>query len=140
MYLSAMILFEVTQARSFFIRQDTLSTPVLFVLTAATRLALVILEEVPKKELMLDVELRELTSNEVYAGFWAKCFSSWFISIFVMGYRSILTIDKLPDLEPEFGAKRLHDEFQARWKACTFYLSNFLLTHRHYHCCIVPTN
>ncbi|KAJ4147951.1 hypothetical protein LMH87_002443 [Akanthomyces muscarius] len=69
LYLGLCLLLDAAESRSYFLR-DLAPLGGITAAMAATRLALLIVEEIPKQHLIIDPEVREASTGEPTSGFW----------------------------------------------------------------------
>ncbi|KAJ4155490.1 hypothetical protein LMH87_000731 [Akanthomyces muscarius] len=114
LYLGIGILIDITKSRSYFLRNLTASGAVAAA-TAAVRLILAVLEEVPKTSLIIDPELRTVSDGEATCGFFSRTCFLFLRPMMRIGYRSILALDDLSDLGIEFASSCLFSELSNSW-------------------------
>lgn len=121
---SLTMIFDITMARSYFLR-DTLSTiAALQACVVVLKLVLVVLEEVPKRSLYLSEKLQSTISLETASGFWNRSLFVWLNPLLVFGWHNHFTIESLPNIGEEFESERLFDRFSHHWvKGTVLYLS-----------------
>ncbi|KAJ3496732.1 hypothetical protein NLG97_g2449 [Lecanicillium saksenae] len=123
LYLSIGVLIDATKSRSYFLRGLVASGTVSAV-TGAVRLLLVVLEEVPKTNLIIDPGLRTISDGEATSGFYGRIFFFFLTPLLRMGYQGVLKLDDLSDLSVEFAAQRLFSELQDQWPASKYKSKN----------------
>ncbi|KAM3445312.1 hypothetical protein NHJ13734_000650 [Beauveria thailandica] len=84
---------------------------------AATRLTLLIIEEIPKQHLIIDPEIWKLSSGEATSGFWSRTFFFLLGPIFYLGYDGVLKTEGLMSLGIEFSSARLFAGLSKRCKS-----------------------
>lgn len=114
-YLSLTMLFDIAKSRSYFLRDGLASVGGMAATTAALKLILVIIEEIPKRSLLVNVGLRATLGREALSGFWNRMTFFWLNPLFVFGFRNIISINDLEDLEEAFDAVALAERFEPRW-------------------------
>ncbi|OAA80128.1 ABC transporter, transmembrane domain, type 1 [Akanthomyces lecanii RCEF 1005] len=112
---SLTMIFDITMARSYFLRNTLSAIAALQVSIVVLKFFLVILEEVSKRGLYLSQELRSTVSAETASGFWNRSLFVWLNPLLVFGWRNQFTIDKLPSIGEEFESERLFDRFSHHW-------------------------
>lgn len=113
-YLFLSLLFDVVKSRSFFLRHDD-ALGGLAAGAAGAKLALSVLQEVPKRSLILDEHLRKYAGNETFAGFWNRACFVWVSSMFRRGYSQTLRLHDLEPLGPSLASKPLFNRFTKIW-------------------------
>ncbi|KAM3556139.1 hypothetical protein ARSEF4850_005661 [Beauveria asiatica] len=116
LYLGICLLLEAAESRSYFLR-GLAPLGAITTAMAATRLALLIIEEIPKRHLIIDPEIRNLSSGEVTSGFWCRTFFFFLGPMFHVGYHGILKTEGLMSLGLEFSSARLFSRLLKRWQS-----------------------
>ncbi|EJP68544.1 multidrug resistance protein MDR, putative [Beauveria bassiana ARSEF 2860] len=116
LYLGVRLLLEAAESRSYFLR-DLVSLGGITAAMAATRLTLLIIEEIPKQHLIIDPEIWKLSSGEATSGFWCRTFFFLLGPIFYLGYHGVLKTEGLVSLGIEFSSVRLFAGLSKRWKS-----------------------
>lgn len=115
LYLGLRVLFDAAQSRSYFERNFP-SVGALFIMAAIVRLSLVILEEVPKVNLIIDPIIRSSSGGEATTGFWSRSLYFFLSPVFRVGARGTLLMENLIGIGVEFDSKLLHAELAEHWK------------------------
>ncbi len=116
-YLTLTVMFDAAKIRSYFARDDTHSLAYASIVAVAIKGILLILEEIPKRPSIADEEVRKSVGNEAVSGFWSRSLFVWLNDLLLLGYRSIITVDDLEELGPEFASETLHKSFSLVWAA-----------------------
>ncbi|KAM3442495.1 hypothetical protein MY4824_001089 [Beauveria thailandica] len=116
LYLGICLLLEAAESRSYFLR-DLAPLGGITTAMAATRLALLIIEEIPKQHLIIDPEIKKLSSGEATSGFWCRTFFFFLGPMFHVGYHGILKTEGLMSLGIEFSSARLFARLSKRWQS-----------------------
>ncbi|OAA43529.1 ABC transporter [Beauveria brongniartii RCEF 3172] len=116
LYLGICLLLEAAESRSYFLR-DLAPLGGITTAMAATRLALLIIEEIPKQHLIIDPEIKKLSSGEATSGFWGRTFFFFLGPMFHVGYHGILKTEGLMSLGIEFSSARLFAGLSKRWQS-----------------------
>lgn len=114
-FLSITILFDITVVRSAFRRDGLGAIGALQIAVAILKFVLVLLEEVPKRDLFITERLRRNASSEAVSGFWTRALFLWLNPLMIGGFRQDLTIEGLPDVDEEFDSGLLFDRFTPHW-------------------------
>ena len=110
-YLLITLLYDVARAKShYFYQSQTLAN--LALAGVALKLCLLLLLEVSKRGLITDSQIRESASEEAVSGFWSRSFLLWLHSTLFLGFHSILSMDDLGPLDPEFSSQALSARLQ----------------------------
>lgn len=115
-YHSLTVLFNVVKARSYALRASMDALFGLAVASGVLSLAVVILQECPKRSLIIDADRRSATSTESLSGYWSRTTSFWTKSILLKGYRTVFDNEFLPNLDENFAAAVVHERFQKNWE------------------------
>ncbi|KAJ2976534.1 hypothetical protein NQ176_g4897 [Zarea fungicola] len=116
LYLAIGVLIDGTKSRSYFKRELTSSGSV-SAATAVVRLAILILEEIPKTSLLIDPELRSISNGEVTSGFFSRTFFIFLHPLLYTGFRKILSLEDLDSLGIDFSSRLLFSQLSDAWPA-----------------------
>lgn len=114
-HLSLGVLFDVAMTRSCFRRHSLYALGCLSIVVVVLKMAILLLEEVSKKSLVHDQQLRSSLGRESTSGFWSRSLFLWLNSTLCFGFRSIMSVGDLQDLGPELRSERLFAKFQPFW-------------------------
>lgn len=117
LFLAITTLLDATKVYSLFRRSLHIQGSIVAAIVAF-KVALLILEEISKRKLLIDGELEKETGREAVSGFWGRAFYLWLNTTFWKGYKSLLTIQDLDRLDLDLKAKGLYEKFQHHWEAC----------------------
>lgn len=112
-YLIASLLLNVPQARTLFLRHNDISIAAVFTARIGAMLLLWILEARNKTK-HLKYPYKEYPP-EATRGVWNRTFFWWLNSLFVRGFKRILSLEDLYQIPPSLSSERLRDEMQAVW-------------------------
>ena len=137
-YLAVTIFFDAAKVLSYFTRYNDLQTNgSLLISIASVKFALLLLEEIPKRTLFYSTGD---VGKEAVSGFWNRSVFWWVNSTLITGYRSLLVVDTLEQLDPKFDSAILLSRLDRVWtpskigprlvSAATFFLPKSLT------CCI----
>ena len=123
--LTSGIVFDAATARSYFLRSGCDDLGAVTVLAAACKLAVMILEEIPKNKFakMPNKETsseKDSPGKEATSGFWNRTLYLWLNETFHAGFKQILCIDQLDKLGPEFSSETLSEAFKTVWPGGMF--------------------
>lgn len=127
-YLSISFLLDIAKTRTYFLRTDLKAIAIVSVFILLFKLAILVLEEMPKKSLT-KLEEHKNTGAEAFSGFWNRAFLVWLNSTFALGYKTILKIDDLQSLPPEILAEKSSVDFQEKWDNRMYRICIVLLYH-----------
>lgn len=115
--MSVTFLLDIAKCRSYFLRPGLEALGGLAATAAIFRFAVVVLEEFPTTNLVIDDKLRRLTGEEAAAGFWTRSLFLWLNPLIWKGYRGTISIDDISEIGSEFSSRTLFDKFHPRWLA-----------------------
>ncbi|GME55520.1 Metal resistance protein YCF1-like protein 2 [Neofusicoccum parvum] len=78
-----------------------------------TRAIMVVLESVEKRYILLPAHKDR--SRDATSGTFSRSVFAWLTSLFVHGYRNILTLDDLHPLDKKLKSERLYKSFEQAW-------------------------
>ncbi|GFF28276.1 hypothetical protein IFM58399_01930 [Aspergillus lentulus] len=109
LYFPVVILCDVARARTLWLVFSASSPGVPSLSTAATSLTVLLLnlEERRKKGFESDASA---TTREMQSGVWDRTFFIWLLPVFQRGFRGLLTIDDLADVDAELQAEVLYQK------------------------------
>lgn len=113
LYLTITILLDAAKARSFFLRRDLglYSIACLTSAVTATKILLLFMEEVPKRYRVAKGQ----RGPETTCGFWSRTLLVWINPTIFLGFKNILSVDDLPNLDQRFSSARLAAIFEPIW-------------------------
>lgn len=114
LFLSVTLLFDLVTIYSYFRRAGLGSIARITCALPGLKLALLILEELSKRSLVIDPAQRS-TSSEVVAGFWSRSTFLWINPLLLFGFRNRIRNDHLPDIGPQFDSERQYRAFKRQW-------------------------
>lgn len=120
-YLSITLLLDVARTRSYFLRDNLQVISGFSIGIVMLKVALLLLEEVSKRDLVTG-ETGECTNDEMFSGFWNRTLFLWLNSTLLRGFRTILSVDNLQDILPEFRSEHVAQEFTLSWEASKEYI------------------
>lgn len=115
-FLSTTMLFDITMARSYYMRGGLGAIAALQVVIASLKLVLVVLEEMPKRNLLYSDKTRNNAGAEQCSGFWNRSMMIWVTRLVVEGARKKLRVEDLPPIGQQFSSEQLFDRFTPFWK------------------------
>ncbi|KAJ3498397.1 hypothetical protein NLG97_g1148 [Lecanicillium saksenae] len=132
LYLSVTVLLEIAKCRSYFRRTGLEALGGLAAAAAVFRLAIVLLQEIPRTNHIIEDETRRLTGKEAAAGFWTRSLFLWLNPLIWKGYRGTINIEDISEIGAEFSSRTLFKQFHPRWltrdKLATLCLARALLS------------
>lgn len=127
LYLLSTFAVDIAKSRSFFLRSGLDTLGGIAVATACLRLCLVSLEEISKRSLIVDDELRELTGQESASGFFSRTFLLFLNPIFMTGFYETVRRGHMDKLGQELSSKNLHSQLNEQWNCESIARSRFRL-------------
>lgn len=116
-FLSITMLFNIVRARSYLSRGRLDVFGALQVAIAILKFVLISLEELSKQSLFQPEHHWTSIGAEMRAGFWNRSLFVWVNKILLVGFKDVINVKDLPEIELEFSAERLCDKFQNKWQA-----------------------
>lgn len=127
LFLTITMLFDITMARSYFMRGGLGAISALQVAIASLKLILVALEEAPRRHLLNTEQLRAAAGPEQVSGFWNRSTLLWVTRVLILGSRQSLTVDELPNIGQNYASEQLYDRFRPYWKKGKFVIQEWNL-------------
>ncbi|KAJ4145421.1 hypothetical protein LMH87_004273 [Akanthomyces muscarius] len=121
------IVFEAVKCRSFFSRPGLAPAGALAATSCSIHLLLLILQEISKRELLIDPALRESLGEEGTAGYWKRMFFAYLNPMFIAGFRKVLSLKDLDNIGPEFSSALLHSKLKRHLQGVRWASKNTLL-------------
>lgn len=115
LYLLISLFIDAIEARSYF-KRDMISLGAISVASAVVRLTLLVLDEVPKVNLIIDPIIRDASGREATSGFWSRTLFFFMGPVFRIGFKRTLRPQDLSVIGIEFSSKRLFAEISRNWK------------------------
>jgi len=117
-YLLLTVVFDTARSRSYGLNPDLDVIASVFSSRVGLKLALAIIEAMPKRRLLLP----EFSgcSPEAASGMYKRSLFWWLNGLFKKGYSNTLTIDGLFFLDKHLTSDYLHRLFEASWNKCKF--------------------
>lgn len=113
-YLVFTVLLDVAQIRTLFLRGGYAPIAGCSVVSLATKLVLLSLEEVPKRPLLnSDIKRADLEST---SGSISRTVFWWLNNLFRMGSTELLSVESLPIISDKFASRRLLSSAGGAWK------------------------
>lgn len=115
LFLSITLLLDIAKTYSCFNRTGLGPACAMYILSSVARFLLLVCQEISKRRLIYDEELRSTVNGESAIGFWNRSLFLWVNSTLLLGFKQILRVEDLPSLAPEFRAKTLFEAFKPQW-------------------------
>lgn len=112
-YLFFTLLLDIPQARTLFLLSDVNSIAALYVVAMAAMVLVWWLESRKKT-----ADLKEPYKGyppEAISGVWNRTLFLWLNSLFLKGFKRLLSLDDLWDNPPNLSSEKLRDEMQITW-------------------------
>lgn len=113
-YLTIGVLLDVLQIYSLFHR-ELKAQFIIQILSCVAKTGLLALEEVSKRSLFINEDLKMNTSRQGVSGFLGRTLYFWLNATFLRGYRTILKIEDLDKFDNDLKSKTLAHRFQRSW-------------------------
>lgn len=116
LFLAASFAIDASASR-FYHRMGLASLSDAAAASATARMALLVLDEVPKVNLIIDPIIRSASGNEATSGFWSRTLFFFLGPIFRIVFRRTLRVKDLPSLGLEYSARYLLTSISHHWPA-----------------------
>ncbi|KAK0715060.1 P-loop containing nucleoside triphosphate hydrolase protein [Lasiosphaeris hirsuta] len=113
-YLFLSVLLDLPQARSLWRRQGLVPLAAVFIVSIATKGALLLLEELPK--LPADNPLRKEAGPESNSGVINRSVFWWLNAFLLRGYRNLIGLGDLSTIPSKFDSQRLLNQIEPHWE------------------------
>ena len=115
-WLVASLLCDGAIARSCYLRAGLQSVGSLLVAAAVLKVILTVLEEWPKTNFVKDSNTGKPVARESTGGFWNRTLILWLNKTLYSGYRFVINMDDLDDLDAELKSSTIAATFQEHWE------------------------
>ncbi|CEJ91890.1 hypothetical protein VHEMI07575 [[Torrubiella] hemipterigena] len=114
-YLSITVLFDIAKARSYFNRPGLESMAGTTLAILVLKSIVIYLEEKSKRESITNSTSHDELGKEDESGFWNRAVVWWVNSTFRLGFKTIITVEDLPELDAQLRSNSLLKRFQGYW-------------------------
>jgi len=123
-YLLGSLFLDITRARTQWLLQGHSHDSIAAILTASVGVKGVVLafEAVSKRRILL-AAWRDI-SPENTSGVFSRGLFWWLNELLVSGFKGVLSVDDLFEINEKLGAERLGEDLQVRWENCKCYKFN----------------
>lgn len=118
LYLLISIVLDLPQTRTLWLRSANASIAGVFTATLALK-AIALLVEARNKRSLLRAPYN-LYPPETLSGFIARSFVWWINPLFLLGYRTVLGLEQLFDIDGRISSEALHSNFRSHWSRSTY--------------------
>ncbi|KAJ6784523.1 hypothetical protein PWT90_06058 [Aphanocladium album] len=115
LFLSSTFLFDLVSVYTYFHREGLRTLTWVTCVLPVLKLGLIVLEEVPKRSLLISKEAQAEFSNELLAGFWSRVTFGWINPLLLFGFRNGIKNDDLPKLQYQFDSATHYLAFKRHW-------------------------
>jgi ATP-binding cassette subfamily C (CFTR/MRP) protein 1 len=115
-YLFFSVLFDIAQARTLWLLHSSHSIAAIFTASLALKSLMLILEAAEKRDFLIG-QYQHL-AVETTSGIFNRSVFWWLNSMFMRGFRTLMTIDDLFVIEEMFESERLQQKLQVKWHSC----------------------
>ncbi|KAF6834852.1 ABC transporter [Colletotrichum musicola] len=112
LYLSASIILGVARVRTLWLLEQDASVPAVLTIGFVLTTAATILESIASKKTASDIKH---STPEQCSGFWARTCFFWLAQTFSVGYRKVISLSDLPDLDSSLESRVLHKGLATAW-------------------------
>lgn len=120
-FLTVTALLDIAFARSCFRRAGLATLGALQTCAVVVKLFLILLEEMPKRSLILSEDERHSASRETLAGFWNRANFVWLNSLMLLGFSKQVQAGDLPTIDADFNLMCRLDKFQLKWNKGAYF-------------------
>lgn len=118
-YLTVTLLIDLATVYTYFHRPELEMLMRLTCSLPPLKLALLVLEEMPKWPLIIQdttrEEIRSALSREVTAGFWNRSLFMWVNPLLFFGFYHDISNEQLPDTTTQFNSEQAYAPFKLNW-------------------------
>lgn len=114
-YLLLSLVIDAIKCRSFLSRPGLAPVGALAAAACGIRLILLVMEELPKKKLLLRIDVSNTVGGEATSGFWCRSFLLHLNPLLLTGYQSILAMSQLSSIGPDMISRVLHVRIKRYW-------------------------
>lgn len=114
-WLVASLLCDGAIARSCYLRPGLQSVGSLLVCAAVLKLIITVLEEWPKTNFVKDSNTGKPVARESTGGFWNRNLVLWLNKTLFSGYRFVISMDDLDELDADLKSSTIAATFQEHW-------------------------
>jgi hypothetical protein len=113
LYLLITFLYDVARAKAYYFHMPVAGRLTSLAAAGAIfKLCLLFLLEISKRGLIQDPQIRQNASDEAVSGFWSRSFLVWLHSTLFLGFRTIISVDDLGALDPDFSSQALSERLE----------------------------
>ncbi|KKP03904.1 hypothetical protein THAR02_03992 [Trichoderma harzianum] len=116
-YLFISVTFDAVRIRTLWLSMQKTGISILFTTTTGIKLAILILENIPKR--LLPTSVDKGISPEELSGIFGLSLFTWILPIMKLGFRKTLAIDDLYVIDGEMASERLGHKTQREWDRVT---------------------
>ncbi|OAA75681.1 ABC multidrug transporter [Akanthomyces lecanii RCEF 1005] len=127
LYLLTTFLVDIAKSRTFLLRSGLDALGGIAVAAASLRLCLIILEEIPKKSLIINDQLLETTGKQAASGFLTRTFLLFLDPIFMTGFGEVVRHQDKDKLGQDLSSRRLFNKLHEQWSHDSIARSRFRL-------------
>lgn len=117
-FLFLTMLFDITMARSYFLRNSLDVLGALEAAIACLKFVLAVLEEVPKSKLLISGAISSNIGATV--GFWNRTLLLWINPLLRAGYKNDISVGHLPPIGDEYESSKLNAQFTPHFEKGMF--------------------
>lgn len=113
-YLLMSLVFDIPQARTLYLRDASMSVTAIFTAAISAKVVLLVLEAQSKKSHLI-YPFKEFPP-EATSGIWNRTFFWWLNSLFVNGFRRLVSLEDLEKPDPGLSSEMLRDKMRLAWE------------------------
>ena len=115
-YILFSLLFDIPQARTLWLRSGPQSVPAIFTTGVSAKIAILYLEARSKRRSLFPPY--RVYAPEALVSFYDRTVLWWLNPLFMQGYRSLISYEKLYNIEADLSSKDIEENFQPAWTKC----------------------
>ncbi|EJP67663.1 ABC transporter [Beauveria bassiana ARSEF 2860] len=116
LHLVLSLVVDSAKSRAYLWQPDTRAVGYVAVISAAARLLLLVVNELPGTAALVDGDLRKPTRRVSSSGFWGRALFLWLNSTLLLGFRTHSTVDDIDKLPAELSLEMLSHHLKMYWR------------------------
>lgn len=117
-YLMAATVLDIARLRTLWSIPGATGAAIVFSFVLGLTLTALVLESTSKDQVLRSPQEYSGVGSEPFSGLWARVVYFWLLGTVRQGYHEILSVDDLPDMDPQLRSGVLHNKLEKEWYAC----------------------
>jgi hypothetical protein len=117
-YLLTASVLDMARLRTLWSIRGAVGAAAVFCLVLGLKLVALVVESINKFQSLRSPVEYSGVGSEPFSGLWTRIAYVWLLGTVRRGYRKILSVDDLPDIEPRLKSQVIHCQLQNEWAAC----------------------